>query len=149
MRARDPLNRRRRVRRGKRRPAPRATQRIRRGAHRTVPTRTQVISLRRALAKPHLRLVAIDDGRFERTDRRARIAAVVLSLPQRVEAVALGSVEVDGADATEGIIALVESTGHIADLRAVLLDGPVVGGFNVVDLDALHRRLGLPIVAVT
>jgi endonuclease V-like protein UPF0215 family len=96
-----------------------------------------------------VRVVAVDDGRFVRSDRRAPLAAVVLSLPNYVEAVRLGTVEVDGRDATERIAALVESTGHLADLRAVLLDGVVVGGFNVVDIDRLHLRLAWPIVTVT
>ncbi len=31
----------------------------------------------------------------------------------------------------------------------MLLDGVVVGGFNVVDLDRLHRAIGWPVIAVT
>ncbi len=93
--------------------------------------------------------MAVDDGRFRRQDRYAPLAAVVLSLPNYVEAIRVGKVEVDGRDATERIAALVESTGHLADLRAVLLDGVVVGGFNVVDIDRLHRRLLWPVVTVT
>ena len=141
-----------RRRRGKRtegRAAARATKALRRARHPTRETPVRVISLRRALAKPHVRLVAVDDGRFTRGDRRAPLAAVVMSLPGYVEAVRLGSVEVDGRDATERIAMLIESTGHLADLRAVLLDGVVVGGFNVVDIDRLHDRLRWPIVTVT
>lgn len=77
------------------------------------------------------------------------MAAVVVSLPHDIEAVRIGSVEVDGRDATERIATLIESTGHLADVRAVLLDGVVVGGFNVVDLDRLHARVGWPVVTVT
>ena len=74
---------------------------------------------------------------------------MVVSLPSEIEAVRVGSVEVDGTDATERIEQLIRETGHVADLRAVLLDGPVVGGFNVVDLDRLHRELGRPVICVT
>lgn len=93
--------------------------------------------------------MAVDDGEFLRTDRRAPIAAVAVVLPDRVEAVAIGSVTVDGEDATERLIALVRAVGPLDGVRAILLDGCVLGGFNVVDLVRLGRELGLPVVAVT
>jgi len=105
--------------------------------------------LRRALAKAHPRVVGVDDGAFDRSDRTAPIAAVVLSAPDYVEAVRVGHVRVDGRDGTRAVIALVRATRPLDGLRALLLDGAVVGGFNVLDLDALHRALGIPVVAVT
>ncbi|NNN17498.1 MAG: DUF99 family protein [Thermoplasmata archaeon] len=99
--------------------------------------------------KPHIRVVGIDDGAFRRMDRRAPIAAVTVSAPEHVEAVEVGSVEVDGHDATERAIEIVQRSGHLADLRAVLVDGVVLGGFNVVDLDRLASELRLPVVSLT
>ncbi|EQD39781.1 protein containing DUF99 [mine drainage metagenome] len=103
----------------------------------------------RALQRPHLRLIGVDDGAFRRTSGRAPLAAVRLSLPRRIEAVGRSSVTVDGLDATDRILRLVRATGPVSDLRALLLDGPLVGGFNVVDLDRLAGELRLPIVTVS
>jgi uncharacterized protein len=105
--------------------------------------------LRRALAKTHLRLAALDDGAFSRRQSRAPLVAVVWSAPDEIEGVCVGSVEVDGRDATACIAALVRTTRQFEGVRGVLLDGITFGGFNVVDLDRLHRDLRLPIVAVT
>ncbi len=113
------------------------------------PSAVEVISLRRALGKPHPRVVAVDDGAFDRSDRFAPIAAVVVSMPDYVESIRASRVRVDGRDATDAVVALVNATGPLDGIRAVLLDGAVLGGFNVVDLDALHRALGRPIVALT
>jgi len=110
---------------------------------------SEVLSLRRSLAKAHPRVVGVDDGAFARSDRFAPIAAVVVSAPGYVESIRTSRVRVDGRDATRRVVALVRSTGPIDGLRAVLLDGAVLGGFNVVDLDAVHRALGRPVVAVT
>ena len=55
----------------------------------------------------------------------------------------------DGRDATTRVVSLVRATGPLEGVRALLLDGAVLGGFNVLDLDALHQRLGLPVVALT
>lgn len=94
-------------------------------------------------------MVGVDDGAFGRRDRWAPIAAVVVSAPSYVEAVRRSRVRVDGTDGTEAVIALVRATGALDGIRAVLLDGAVVGGFNVLDLDRLHEDLGVPVVAVT
>ena len=105
--------------------------------------------MRRALGKVHPRVVAVDDGAFARTDTHAPIAAVVVSAPDYVEAVRTDRVRVDGRDASARVVALVRATGSLEGVRALLLDGAVLGGFNVLDLDLLHRRLGLPVVALT
>lgn len=105
--------------------------------------------MERALGKPHPCVVAVDDGAFDRRDGYAPIAAVVMTVPDRIEAVRLGRVRVDGRDATARVAGLLRQLPATEGLRAVLLDGAVVGGFNVVDLDAVHRATGLPVVAVT
>ena len=147
---RKPLRRRRGRQNDPKRLPARGAARVRRGrGHRSVRTGSEVLALRRALGKEHPRVAGVDDGAFARTDRRAPIAAVVVSLPQHVEAVGVGRVTVDGRDATGRIVRLLRSVAPPEGLRAVLLDGVVVGGFNVVDLEALHRALRVPIVAVT
>jgi len=94
-------------------------------------------------------VVGVDDGAFSRGDRYAPIAAVALTLPEHVEAVRTGRVRVDGSDGTRRVVSIVRGLGSLEGVRAVLLDGAVVGGFNVLDLDAISRELGLPVVAVT
>ena len=93
--------------------------------------------------------MGVDDGAFARGDRYAPIAAVVVALPAQVDSVRLGRVRVDGRDATARVLALLRATGDLEGVRAVLLDGAVVGGFNVLDLDAIRDALGVPVVAVT
>jgi len=105
--------------------------------------------LRRALGKSHPRVAAVDDGAFARDDRTAPIAAVIVSLPEHLEAARTGQVRVDGTDGTRRVVALLRSLGPLEGVRAVLLDGAVVGGFNVLDLDVIHRAVRVPVVAVT
>ncbi|MFY9717477.1 MAG: DUF99 family protein [Thermoplasmata archaeon] len=105
--------------------------------------------MRRALSKRHPRLVGVDDGAFARGDRTAPVAAVVVSAPERVESIRLTRVRVNGRDGTERIIRLLRLLDDRVGIRAVLLDGPVVGGFNVLDLDAIRTAVGVPVIAVT
>lgn len=74
---------------------------------------------------------------------------MVVSVPEHLEAARLGRVRVDGTDGTARVVALLRSLGRLDGVRAVLLDGAVVGGFNVLDLDRILRAVGVPVVAVT
>jgi uncharacterized protein len=112
-------------------------------------SRGGVLALRRALGKSHPRVAGIDDGAFARRDRYAPLAAVVVSAPERVESVRVGRVRVDGRDGTARVVRLLAALGDAPGIRAVLIDGAVVGGFNVLDLDAIRRAAGVPVVAVT
>lgn len=103
----------------------------------------------RALAKRHPRVVGVGGGPFQRSDRRAPVALVVCSLPDRVEGISVTDVAVDGADATERVGAALLASEHLDGVRAVLLDGITLGGFNVVDLAALAKAVRRPVVAVT
>jgi uncharacterized protein len=103
----------------------------------------------RALAKPHLRVIGLDDGPFLRTARRAALVGVIFSAPNYVEGILRTSVAIDGTDATQRILSLLEESPFLDGVRAVLLDGIAVGGFNLIDLDRLHERLRRPVVTVT
>ncbi len=105
--------------------------------------------MRRALVKPHLRIAGVDDGPFTRRRAFAPLIAVILSTPDELEGVRVGRVRVDGNDATRSIEQLLRSADQWDGVRAVLLDGVAFGGFNVVDIDELARRLDRPVVALT
>jgi endonuclease V-like protein UPF0215 family len=105
--------------------------------------------LRTKFEKLHVRVVGVDDGAFRRDARWAPLAAVAVAAPDRVEAIQVGRVRVDGRDGTREVIRLVRGTGGLESLQAVVLDGIVVGGFNVLDLDRIHEALRVPVLAVT
>ena len=105
--------------------------------------------MRRALGKPHFRVLGIDDGSFARTDRTAPLVAVAISAPDHVEGILRSEVQVDGWDATERMVALLRDSRYLEGARALLLDGVSFGGFNVVDLGRLARALRRPVVSVT
>ncbi len=67
---------------------------------------------------------------------------------QRLAGVLMGAVEKDGADAAEQLIALLARSKFAANLHLIMLQGIALGGFNVVDVFALHERLTLPVLVV-
>lgn len=66
----------------------------------------------------------------------------------RFEGLLWGEVTRDGLDATERLVAMLESSKFTAQLHAILLDGLAFGGFNLVDIQTLHRTCQLPVLAV-
>jgi len=92
-------------------------------------------------------VVGFDDAPFEREHRGdvPVVGAVYAGL--RLEGVLVGRVRRDGANATDVLARLVTGS-KFRQLQLILLQGIAVAGFNVVDLEALQRRTGLPVLAV-
>jgi endonuclease V-like protein UPF0215 family len=93
-------------------------------------------------------VLGVDDGPFSFSDATVPVIGLV-ARKGYVDAVLKTQVDVDGSDATCAIASLVGGTGYTGKLEAVMLDGAVVGGFNVVDIEELNRMTGVPVITVT
>lgn len=95
-----------------------------------------------------VRVIGFDDAPF----RKVRGASVDLvgavCADTRFEGMLWGRARRDGWNATDAIASLLGGSKFRDQVRVVLLDGIAVGGFNVIDLPALHAHTGLPCVAV-
>src|SRR5467141_3695780 len=99
--------------------------------------------------KAKSRFLGIDDAPFRFSDETVPVVGVVVQAPSYIEGVLITLAEVDGHDATERIAAMVRRSRYLAGLAAILIDGTAVGGFNVIDIDALHETVDRPIITVT
>jgi endonuclease V-like protein UPF0215 family len=99
--------------------------------------------------KAKSRFLGVDDGPFRFSDTHVPLVGIAVQAPSYIEGVLMGHARVDGRDATDQILAMVRRSRYREGLRMLLLNGVAVGGFNVIDLDALHRELEVPIVTVT
>jgi endonuclease V-like protein UPF0215 family len=92
--------------------------------------------------------IGIDDAPFERSHRGDVPIVGAVYAGERLEGVLSSKVRRDGANATERIAAMVAASRFHDQLGAVILQGIALAGFNVVDLQALHKRLGRPVLVV-
>ncbi len=99
--------------------------------------------------KAQARILGVDDGPFRFTDEFVPVVGVVVRAPSYVEAVLTTRVHVDGTDATDVLADAIRRSRYFEGLGLVLLDGAALGGFNVVDVDALHAATDLPVATVT
>ncbi len=101
--------------------------------------------------KPQIRVVGFDDGTFSFFSKIGRektiLIGVVMKGSQEVVGVLSRWITVDGTDATDAMIDAVRNS-RFRDLRVILLKGITYGGFNIVDVERLHRETGLPVVVV-
>ncbi len=95
-----------------------------------------------------IRAIGFDDAPFVRGSSGPVSVAGVVCADTKFEGMVWGEVIQDGWDATEVICELLIDGKFLPQLHLLLVDGIALGGFNVVDLPELHRRLGLPCVAV-
>jgi endonuclease V-like protein UPF0215 family len=66
----------------------------------------------------------------------------------RLDGVVTARIRRDGVDATRRMVELVTQSQFRGHVRAVLLQGIAVGGFNVVDIHALSAALAVPVLVV-
>lgn len=93
-------------------------------------------------------VVGFDDAPFERAHRGDVLVVGAVFAGGRLEGVLSTQVRRDGANATMRLAECVSASRFRPQLHLILLQGIAFAGFNVVDLAALHRRTGLPVVVV-
>jgi endonuclease V-like protein UPF0215 family len=92
--------------------------------------------------------VGFDDAPFAR-EHRGNVALVgAVCSRTRLDGVLVGRVRRDGANATARMLELIHGSQFEGHIRAVLLQGIAVAGFNVVDIHHLSTSLALPVVVV-
>ncbi len=100
--------------------------------------------------KPEIRVIGIDDGKFvPHTKGSAMIVGVVFRGGYSIDGVMHTEISIDGLDATEKLVSMINSSPHRRQLRLVMLNGVTFAGFNVVDLKKLNLLTGLPVIALT
>jgi endonuclease V-like protein UPF0215 family len=99
--------------------------------------------------KKQIRLLGIDDSPFTFNDKYGVVIGVVMRGGDYIECVLRDQVSIDGDDATFVCKEMVENTRHKKQLKAVLLDGIALGGFNVVDIDDLFTNTNIPVITIT
>lgn len=99
---------------------------------------------------PEMRVVGIAGGPFKPHGRgKVLVVGAVFRGGLLLEGVLSTYVETDGKDATDQIVEMINQSRHKGQLRVIMSKGITFAGFNVVDLKEMHKRTGMPVIAVT
>ena len=99
--------------------------------------------------KKEIRLLGIDDAPFDRLkDRKTLLLGVLFRGGTSIDGVLSEIVEVDGTDSTDKIIRMVKKSRFYTQLRAIMMKGIAVGGFNLIDVEKVSKKTGVPVIVV-
>ncbi|NMC60099.1 MAG: DUF99 family protein [Candidatus Methanofastidiosa archaeon] len=97
--------------------------------------------------KKEIRILGIDDSNFTREDADVLVVGALLRGGFWIDGVVSTYIQRDGLDATEKISTMINNARY-KDVRAIMLKGITMGGFNLVDIEKLSRNTNLPVVVV-
>ncbi len=101
------------------------------------------------MLKSEIRILGFDDGPFEfRKTETVPVVGVVYRGGKFLDGILRTDVQVDGLDATEKLVKLINASRHKQQLKLVMLDGVTLGGFNIVDVKILNEKTELPVIVV-
>ncbi len=99
--------------------------------------------------KTMVRAVGIDDAPFEFSDSHVMVIGSLVRAPNYLEGVLSTRVKVDGTDATEKLMSMINASRFSEQAKVIFMDGAALGGFNVVDLRELWQGTGIPAISVS
>ncbi len=99
--------------------------------------------------KREIRILGIDDGPFsKRQTKKVLVVGTIFRGGQFMDGLVSCQVTRDGFDATKNITDMILRSKFYAQLQVLMLKGVAVGGFNLIDVEALSRDTKLPVLVV-
>jgi endonuclease V-like protein UPF0215 family len=98
--------------------------------------------------KPEIRIVGWDDAPFKFTDKNTLLIGVVCRGGKSIDGVVTTKINVDGMDVTDKIIETIKNTKHRDQLRLMMFNGITFGGFNIIDMQKIHKETKLPLISI-
>ena len=98
--------------------------------------------------KKAIRVLGIAESFDPGKDTRSLLAGVVMRKDLIVDGFAFSEVTVGGDDATEKVIELIKSLNR-NDINIVMLSGAVISMYNILNLDRVFRKTGIPMICLT
>jgi endonuclease V-like protein UPF0215 family len=98
--------------------------------------------------KQGIRSLGVAESFDPRRDTESVVAGVVMRKDLVIDGVGLSKATVGGDDATEAVLKLYRSFKR-NDINIMMLSGAIISYYNIVDLEALHKRTGRPLICLT
>jgi endonuclease V-like protein UPF0215 family len=99
--------------------------------------------------KKGIKIIGLACASFNREkDEKATIIGAIYRGSLLLEGVLKNQITVDGDDATDRIVDMIQQSTHQHQLKLIMTRGVTIAGFNYIDLEQIHKRTGLPIISV-
>jgi uncharacterized protein len=99
--------------------------------------------------KAEIRILGFDDGAFiPHSKEPVFVIGVIYRGGKILDGALTTTVTVDGIDATEKIVKLINESRHKPQLKVIMFDGITLGGFNVIDIKKVHDETRIPVIVI-
>jgi len=99
------------------------------------------------VGKRAIRALGIAES-FRPSAAKSTIAGVVMRTDMVVDGFVLGTAIVGGEDATASLLGMHRRLRR-QDINAIILSGCIISRYNIIDVDELAERTGLPVICLT
>jgi len=99
------------------------------------------------LSKKAIRALGIAES-FRPGDRKSTLAGVVMRSDLLVDGFVFGTATVGGEDATASVLRVCRRLRR-EDVNIIMLSGCIISRYNIVDVDQVAERTGLPVICLT
>ncbi len=101
------------------------------------------------MVKKEIRVIGIDDSPFEKfSKKKTLIIGAIFRGGSWLDGILSTKVTVDGNDSTSELVKMINKCKFKPQLQCILLDGIAFGGFNVIDVEKLNKKTGIPVIVV-
>jgi endonuclease V-like protein UPF0215 family len=101
------------------------------------------------MLKSEIRILGFDDGAFvAKSNQLVPVVGVIYRGGKILDGALKTEVLVDGNEATEKIVKLINSSRHKQQLKVIMFDGITLAGFNMVDVKEVHDKTNIPVIVI-
>ena len=99
--------------------------------------------------KKEIRIIGIDDAPFNKFKKgNVLVVGTIFRGGSWMDGVVSTKVRIDGNNSTDKLVKMINKCKFKPQLQAILLDGIAFGGFNIVDVEKLNKKTGIPVIVV-
>jgi len=101
--------------------------------------------------KREIRILGIDDAPFNKFKDKGKNLLVVATLyrgANYMDGLLSTKIKVDGSNSTSQLIKMINKCKFKPQIRIIMLDGIALGGFNIVNIEKLHKKTKIPVIVV-
>jgi len=99
--------------------------------------------------KKEIRIIGIDDAPFNKFKKgNVLVVGTMFRGGSWIDGLLSTKIAVDGNNSTSKLIRMVNKSKFKPQLQCIILDGIALGGFNIVDVEKLHKKTRIPVLVV-
>lgn len=99
--------------------------------------------------KKEIRILGIDDAPFTKGEsKEVLVIGTIFRGGESLDGILRTYITCDGNDATDKIVRMINESKHKPQLKVIMTDGIALGGFNILDVQEIFKKTGLPVIVV-